>query len=198
MNTLFSRKPFILLLSILGILCFLFIFLQPSLASLLNKPYRTKILEQFIVSTEQKKKLDGQTFWQTREFYSPGSFTYNHDGFKSQEIQPLLKEINQEMRHIETTIPFLTYRSDKWLSAEFLVTVPNIVDSVPDTTNGKKIVLKTPTSWVYYEDENTLRVIFTKDIEEMQKSNGFFDYPGHDKEYLKDKYWLSVSVISMN
>ncbi len=171
--------------------------MQPSLASLLNASYRTKILEQFIVNTAQKKELDGQTFWQTREFYSSGSFTYNHDGFKTQKIQPLLKEMNLDMKDIKTTIPFLTYKSDKWISTEFLVITPNILDSIPDTTIGKKLVLKTPTSWVYYEDKNTLRIIFTKDIEEMQKSNGFFDYPGHDKEYLKDKYWLSVSNVAL-
>lgn len=154
-------------------------------------------MEQFLSDIEKKKQLDGQSFWQTREFYSPGSFRYNHDGFSPQDIETLLREINLEMKNIETTIPFLTYRSDKWLSAEFLVTVPNIVDSVPDTTNGKKIVLKTPTSWIFYEDENTLKIIFTKNIDEMQKANGFFDYPGHDKEYLKDKYWLSISTVDL-
>lgn len=171
--------------------------MQPSLASLLNAPYRAQLLQQFITKTENAKQLDGQSFWQTREFYSPGSFKYNHDGFTSQQIQPLLDEMNQEMNDMKTTIPFLTYKSDKWVSAEFLVTTPNIIDSIPDYTKGKKIVFKTPTSWIFYEDENTLKIIFTKNIDEMQKANGFFDYPGHDKEYLKDKYWLSISAVQI-
>ena len=154
-------------------------------------------MEQFLSEIEKNGQLDGQSFWQTREFYSPGSFTYSHDGFKPQEIQPILRQINLGMKNIKATIPFLTFKSDKWVSAEFLVNAPNILDSIPDTTSGKKFVLKTPTSWVYYEDEDTLKIIFTKDIEDMQKANGFFDYPGHDKEYLKDKYWLSVSTVQI-
>lgn len=136
-------------------------------------------------------------FWQTREFYYPGSFKYNHDGFKGQEIRPILEEMDISLNQLDKTSPFLTYRSEPWLTADFLVHSPNIIDHLPDTTMGKSIILKTSSAWVYYEDETTVKIIFTKSIEDMQKSNGFFDYPGHDKEYLKDKYWLSISEVSL-
>ena len=172
--------------------------MQPSLASLLNPPYRAKLLQTFLEKIEKKGSIDGQTFWETREFYHPGTFKYNHDGFKIEEIQPVLNDMNIGMKVMNNTIPFLIYRSGKWTSAEFLITVPNINDSLTDQTKGKQIILKTPTAWVYYDNQHTLKIIFTKNIDEMQKSNGFFDYPGHDKEYLKDKYWLSISQIDIN
>ncbi len=202
MKPMVSRKPFMLLLSILVLLSFLFLYLQPTLASLLNAPYRQTKIQNFIENVRSTQAIDGLEFWETREFYSPGSFKYSHDGFSNQDIAPILKELNVTMKPDVDRIPFLMYRSDKWISADFLVNSSTIADHVTKKqSNNKqldnKIVMNTSTEWVYYEDENTLVIIFTKNIEEMQKSNGYFDYPGHDKEYLKDKYWLSISKVSL-
>ncbi len=171
--------------------------MQPSLASLINTNYRTKVLTDLLTKLKADKSLDGQAFWQTREFYYPGSLKYSHDGFKNNEIEPIIKKINVTMKPDNNRIPFLMYRSDKWISADFLVSSSTISDHVTMKQLNNETILKTSTEWIYYEDENTLVIIFTKNIDEMQKSNGYFDYPGHDKEYLKDKYWLSVSTINI-
>lgn len=105
--------------------------------------------------------------------------------------------MNLEMKDIKATIPFLTYKSDKWISAEFLVNNSDISSNLTIMPFNNNAILQTPTSWIYFEDENTLKIIFTKNIDEMQNANGFFDYPGHDKEYLKDKYWLSISTVDL-
>ncbi|CAN5140695.1 hypothetical protein BH09PAT2_BH09PAT2_09080 [soil metagenome] len=171
--------------------------MQPTLASLLNTPYRNNLLQKFLTKTKKDGTIDGQTFWETREFYEPGTFKYSHDGFSMDKISPILKEMNVTLKHTDKLNAFLTFRSSRWVSAEFLIQSQTIDEHIVDATKNKKTILKTHIAWVYYDYTKTLNIIFVKNIDDMKQANGFFDYPGHDKEYLKDKYWLSISKVTL-
>ncbi len=46
------------------------------------------------------------------------------------------------------------------------------------------------------KDAKTMQISFVVPVTEMKKAIGYFDYNEKDKELVKDKYWMDITLIS--
>lgn len=147
----------------------LFVFLQPKALPFLFGIRNRSMLDSFITHTVKTKKVDVQEFWKMREFYCPGSFTYD-----------------------KTRNPFLIYDC-KWLHSEDYLSTETRINS----TDIKKtnIVLQTETTLIY-KDSNKIHIKFLASPENMKKAVGVFDYAEKDKKLVENKNWIDITTIS--
>lgn len=154
-----------------AIVIVLFVLFQPKILPKLFGIRNQALLNHFTADTLKTKQINVQEFWKLREFYCPESFVFD-----------------------KTKNPFLVY-SCKWLHSEdSLVTsalLPN--DQNPEL---KTVLLQTADISIYKTSKN-LVISFIASGDEMQKANGFFDYAGKDKEYVKGKNWLDITEVSL-
>jgi hypothetical protein len=136
---------------------------------------RRYLWQKFFSQIKKEGKIDSRSFWQFREFYSPGYFIFD-----------------------KTKNPFLIYKSPLIYSEERLITDDNLVNYYNEKELlSKKVVLKTKDNLVYYQDETAIKIIFIKPKEDMEKTVGFFDYKEKDKEVTEKKYWLSATLLKV-
>lgn len=170
-----------------------FLFFQPNIRSaFFANSSEVKKLEENILN---RKYVDEQLFWQTREFYSPGVLTFNKEGLENNTVQELLDKGGVNINPLSYYHSFLRYKSDKWESVEFLVK-SNQLNKIMAVPNGH-ILLNDKNIILDQIDEKKHLLIFLKPVVEMEKANGYFDYKQWDKELLKDKYWLTISIITI-
>lgn len=80
---------------------------------------------------------------------------------------------------------------------EFLVKVIKLNKALAVTGKNQPI-LQTDSLLIYEDLENKKAyLLFIKPLDEMSKAVGILDYNEWDKEMVKDKYWLSISIISI-
>lgn len=187
LNYSFVIYPILFLL--LGVLFFL---LQPKLATTFVPGSSENRLENFITESKSGKGISGQEYWEFREFYSPGYFTFNKTGLTSGQMD---KELKQILKKIDSTSPILAFHSESLQSIDSLTTIPSI-KSVKNAIlfSGFKTI---------YEGKDQMIIEYSKKLyffllfsnEELQKTNGFLDYSENDRELTSNKKWLSISVI---
>ncbi len=176
-----------------------FIFLQPKLSSAINRYKRIYLWQQFEKKITSDKFIDGREFWQLREFYYPGDFIVNKEGFDDTQVFSFLKQTNLSIKEGVFFYPFLLYKSDKFNSLEALVT-KNIISLLFEdpNLNNKKIILDTANQLVFFKNNKQIVLVFIKPMLEMKTTNGFFDYEDRERELTKYKLWLSISVINLD
>jgi len=149
------------------------LFLIPKVSVRIPGFKRTYLRQRFLAQIKKEKRIDFQSFWQFREFYSPGYFVFD-----------------------KTTNPFLIYKSPLIYSEERLITDDKLSNYYNEKELlSKKIILKTKDTLVYYQDKTAVKIIFIKPKEDMEKTIGYFDYKEKDKELVKDKNWLNITYI---
>lgn len=175
----------------------MFVFLQPSLRSQILPQQSTSLLNTFAKETAQNKELDPRLFWETREFYAPGSFELKKGGFSETEFKTILQNMHTEI-HMTGAHPFLTFNSDKWKSVEVLIPTTKITDVIKSPKqDSKEIIFESDSELVYYTNNNTMKIIFIKPVSIMKNTNGFLDYGEYDLDILKDKNWLVISEVEL-
>lgn len=188
--------PYKFELIIITLITILFIFLQPKLSVVLFPQKRQVILNNFLENTQSNKKIDARIFWQFREFYYPGYFTFERLGIKKSMYSITEKKLRIKLSENSLPYVFLIYTSNKFNSLEALVTKDILSDVVVDLSTGKKNIIFQNNSELVYKTGGRMRIIFVKPQNEMVKSNGYFDYKNpRDMAILQTKYWLSVSEI---
>ncbi len=165
-----NRNTAFYIISVVAIIS-LYSFLEPKILPSLFNVRNDSLLNNFITKTVKEKHINTQEFWKMREFYCPGVFTYD-------------KKKN----------PFLKYDC-KWLkSEEFLVAYPTFNNKI----NLKNINILIENNQIQiYKDRQKLYINFIVTGSEMEKAIGVFDYREKDKNFVKDKFWLDITVINL-
>lgn len=172
----------------------LFVILQPQVSSLLFKVKRDVLLNNYIQQIDLQTNIDPQAYWMLREFYSPGYFTLNKTGLANKDMEKIRYDILVVFSRKLT--PILTFQSPKSLSVEFLTTYSNISSFIKRPEGA--IIIKNNNREIIYKSDTRIVIALLLRINEMKKANGFFDYTGDDKEFLKGKYWLTVTSFITN
>lgn len=194
-----EEKNSLLLYFALGIvILILFVFFQPKIASHFFPQKRAVLLKTFLADVEKNKQIDPQTYWEFREFYSPGTFDFSVEGLnKELLINAIIDEkINPNKKNIDRI--FLHYRSPLLVSYDMLTTNEFLKDVVIPSRTRKEILFQNPSTIIYRDvsdQQNKIHIIFIKSLDEMKTANGFFDYRDIDKELVKDKNWVNVTTI---
>lgn len=176
-----------------------FILLQPKLSSVLFPQKRADILNTFLTTTKEKKGVDARSFWYFREFYYPGSFSLNKTGFDPAEYRPFLNSVEIDINSDTQPNVFLIYNSDKISSIEMIVN-NGVLDKIMTRVGGSnaEVIHQDDTS-IIERGPNSILVIFSKPTSEMIKANGYFDFKNpRDRVIIENKYWLSISKISID
>src|SRR5581483_2899830 len=74
-----------------------FLFLTPKLTSRLFPQKRDMILKQFVQNVEKTHQVDPQKFWEFREFFSPGYYTFNRLGLESSMTDGILQAFSLQL-----------------------------------------------------------------------------------------------------
>lgn len=148
----------------------LYLLLQPKILSKLFAIRNPSLLNAFITKTVETKKIDVQAFWKMREFYCPGSFTYD-----------------------KAKNPFLKY-SCQWLQSEDFLSTDSKLNI--EKINKNNVLLQTDTVLIY-KDTKKIRIEFLASSDDMKKAVGVFDYAEKDKELVKGKNWYDVAEINL-
>lgn len=142
--------------------------------------------------------IDVKEFWKFREFYSPGSFTFNRNGLKENDRSVSISNINLLRSNNEYLI-FLKYESGKVESTDILTTVKSLDSYLKNSQIKKMKVISQGRNYVLLkQDTKNDILIFLVDEAEMESANGFFDFREKDKELVKGKYWLDISLIRLD
>jgi hypothetical protein len=187
-----KKESTTLLLQITGIGLFILLLgliLIPRLLVFIAPSVETGRLNSFIKQTTETGKVDAQSYWHFREFYSPGSLIYQKSGLPKDSLSNILSQID-----FKAAIPFLSYSSPKLKSVDllipqesqraFLLTIPT-----------KRTILLKKEDVLLSEDDHTYLLVFTASKDKMKTTIPFFDYEGSDKELLNDKEWVNITLI---
>jgi len=145
-------------------------------------------LSAFISNTIKAHHISAQEFWQLREFYSPGLGVLNKEGVKTSDYS-----INYPFQLNNVGNPFFVYSSKHIQSSEYMVDASlNPLKILND--KAWKTMFKTNNEYIF-SNKNTTLIIFIKPVAEMKQANGFIAYGDQDKEFVKNKEWLVVSIL---
>ena len=192
-----NRDSGIFLISAAIIIVITFLLFTPKISSTLFPFKRQAVYKDFIRSVEKDKKIDPQQFWEFREFYSPGYFTFSRDGLSDEELQNAQKEIGVDLQPGAITLPFAVFHSPKLVSLDALSTKTSI-NQIVNTVNPKDVILKNDKSLMYSTSGKTIKIVSIQPESEMKKTVGFFEYNGADKKITENKYWLNTTSLSLD
>ena len=107
--------------------------------------------------------------------------------------------VDAQMLDSKDIFVFFSYTSPMWYSVEGLVPAKNANEItqtyVDNMLASGDVVLNTERDIIVKTDAG-YTILFLKPIDQMQKTNGFLDYNGAQKELVKDKVWVSISRIT--
>jgi hypothetical protein len=183
------------ILAILLVVSFLFILLTPKIHRTLYPHSGNQSLQEFQEIIIKTGNIDPQTYWRFREFYSPGVYSINKNGLTKQSIQEFFKPLPPGL-HIQPELFFLSFHSPRLKSLDGLTTKTSMSDLIQIQDLEKSHILKeTDKELLYQLNSNTVVLVTLFSPEEMRKTNGFWDYQ-NDQSIIKDKNWISISIIS--
>lgn len=192
-------KSYYFYLTIIIVILLGFILLVPKVATRIFPFAREKLLQDFIADVKNNQTIESKKFWMLREYYSPGSFVFREKGLSKNEADPALKIFNVSFNKKEYVYPFLIFTSEKFKSIEAITktTDLNRIISNLEMIKGKSCIIDQKSMFICYKDEHTIYIVFIKPMNEMQKTNGFFDYKRQDlADLTKGKSWLVISKIT--
>ena len=159
---------------------------------------RRSAFEHFASSAEHQKNIDGKRFWEFREFYSPGSFVFRKTGVDRYEIDRLLKKMNIRIYPDSNLFPYQIYYSPRITSIESLVTTATISAFMKIPSTRSYCYIKTSSQFMC-QSERMVTIAFIKPLDEMKKTNGFYDYARDDvRKIVKNKMWLDITQIILD
>lgn len=164
----------------------------PAISTLTLPFTREKLLKEFLTKIRKTDHLNTQTYWELREFYSPGSGIFSKTGISSNLVANTLAVIDIPISLSTTDNAFFIYTSPKLVSIDFLVGKHDLLQIINDELNSKKILYHNSYT-VLYQENNFYKLIFLKSQKDMKKTVGFFDFNGLDKGITENKYWLNLT-----
>jgi hypothetical protein len=192
----FSSNPYVFFILCLILTISFFIIFSPKVSAILLPVKSEQKLNSFMQSIKRDKSVNAQTFWEFREFYSPGSFTFSSRGLPSNKTSQVISAIDVPMNYKALT-PFSIYTSPRVESIDFYTTAATLNDIMPSTPSGK-IIFQDAQSIALEAPDNRIKVVFIKSYSEMQKAVGFFTIHEDDGNIIKDKNWVNITSIDTN
>ncbi len=185
-----NKKAFFLIF--LFLMVTLFVFLEPKVSARLFPFVRTSRLNSFLTDVLTSQKIDGRKYWEFREFYSPGVFTYDKKGIKDSIVQGLVQ--NDVFIDGQDILPFLFFDSSFLQSIDSLTGMTSVTRFIK--TDSKNVLINTTVLFISKNNKEILLVFLLPYID-MERTNGFFDYQEKDKTLVKDKNWLNITKITI-
>ncbi len=184
----------IFLLSVSFALIVSFLVLVPKVSSSLFPFKRTLVWNEFIESVKTSNKIDEQAYWKFREFYSPGYFNFNAQGLDAKQLSQAREVVGPETKFATGSSAILFFTSQRLYSIDYLTDMSTLPQEYLSEKDGREIVFKDQRGIIYKERE-TYTIIFIKNLSEMRKANGYFEYDGRDKSLVENKHWLNITVL---
>jgi hypothetical protein len=177
----------------------LFVILSPKVSSLLFPLKRQTVLNEFISKTKAEGLINSQEYWQFREFYSPGYFTFSRTGIAESLAEKATIGIGVKYNQKEVDLIDLYFSSQKLSSLDMLTKQSNL-NSIVDQKQfqNEKLIFMNNNSAIYQDGSKNIKIIFLLTNAEMQKANGFFDYTDKDKQITEGENWLNITSLSEN
>ncbi len=182
------------LLSVSFALIVSFLVLVPKVSSSLFPFKRTLVWNEFIESVKTSNKIDEQVYWKFREFYSPGYFNFNAQGLDAKQLSQAREVVGPETKFATGSSAILFFTSQRLYSIDYLTDMSTLPQEYLSEKDGREIVFKDQRGIIYKERE-TYTIIFIKNLSEMRKANGYFEYDGRDKSLVENKHWLNITVL---
>ncbi len=197
-----TKNKSIFFLNILLVIIILFSgfsILTPKISSRLYAQKREILLNDFLSNLKKDGKIDGQKYWQFREFYSPGSFIFNRKGLSDKDLDETFAKLGVSKSFFAQDLFFLKYDSRRVSSIDML-SHDSILKSTSEMVTGEEdgIVQSGKNYLLIERSEQNYLLFFILPESDMKKSNGFFDYVEKDKELVKGKYWKNISIITID
>lgn len=174
-----------------------FIFVHPRISNYLPWHY-TQAQQHFLGEVLQKKTVDPQTYWEFREFYSLGNFTFDPKTVTFGETQ-IIYALPEDRNTL------LTYTAPRMLSNDLIVkvdpsqpqaqSIKNIVSEYDKTYSTAEVVFKDDSTRIFKNPDGKYILLFAKTTDEMRSANGFFDYTGSEKKLLENTVWLNTTTF---
>ncbi len=185
---------------IIGVLVVLvYILLQPKVSVWLFPFKRQMIWNEFEQKVKTQHAVDARTFWQFREFYYPGYFKFEWEGFDKTKTKEAADNLHIQLLPDASASAFLIYNSGKLHSVEALVNNDELSRTIKDSSFQHADVILEDKSNLIYLTPKKARIIFIKPVSEMVKANGYYDYKDpEDSAHIAGKYWLSVSEVDLD
>lgn len=179
-------KEHIMPIALLLIITLTFALFQPRILSVFPQK-RDHDLKQFINNSRQSGQINIESYWKFREFYYPGSFTFNENGIKESSLDTDLKKLLPQKN---SNYVFLKYKSKYLKSIDVLTDAKDLRNLFKNHTT-----LANKNNLIFNQGDSTL-IVLLRNNEEMQKVNGFLKYKDRDKDLIKGKQWLSITIVN--
>jgi hypothetical protein len=143
------------------------------------------------LSKMQQTDFTMREYWQYREFYSPGSFS-----FDPQAVSLAGALQFNDIPSVKTTL--LTFTSPNLVSTDSIVEKSSkdyITEAYVPNTQTKTLVVQ-PDRVAYSTPDGKIHLIFLRSSDEMVKTLGLFDYGKKEKDILEHKLWLNETTIT--
>lgn len=177
----------------------LFIILSPKISNIVFPQKRQVTLNSFIENVKTKGAIDASKYWEFREFYSPGYFTFSRDGIAASLTKNSAREIGVKYNVNNIDLTFSFFSSSRLDSLDMLTKSSSLSQLVDEKQfqNGK-ILFMNKSSLIYQRDNKTIVIVFLMDNKAMRKANGFFDYVDKDKKITQGKNWLNITSVNLD
>lgn len=169
----------------------------PKFSVIAESTQKQSSLTAFVQHINDEQKFDLAAYWKFREFYSPGSFSFN----------PEIVDAQQTFRF--TALPhydndFLYYHSPDMYSVDTITSSSSgdwergrIAKIKASVQNQNDIVFSDDTTLLYYKSPQTLELYLIRPTPFLYRVNGFFDYTDEEKRLLQYKQWQHYAVINL-
>lgn len=173
-----------------------FLTLVPKVSSTLFPQKRIMVWNEFLGNTQKKGLIDPQEYWRFREFYSPGYFEFSKNGLPLTQDSLDSNETDLVRQLYPDNLVFLKFNSS-YLSSFDVLTEENELDKIVSIDLRDAKILFQAKNQIIFEENNTVKIMFLKSIDEMKKANGYFDYGERDIELIRGKYWLNITIFNL-
>lgn len=156
------------------------------------------MLETFVQQVRAEQDIEEKSFWEFRERYAPGSFTFSSGvAFLGTQV---IQELPAENK------PLHTFTSPNMVSQDFVLPRNSSLEPVDQakaflTTqvsmpSTEEQILFTNESNLIFRTENDQTIIFFfRPIEELYAVDGLFDFTEDERELLKETFWVSLTTV---
>lgn len=182
---------------ILGIVVLgLFLFLSPKISRVIVPNIKSRDWSTFQEKLVKNKTVDPQTYWEFREFYSPGVFTINNEGIQDASVKSFYAALPEGFQS-QPELSFSQFKSPLLTSIDGLTSQTSIKEIVNhEEVSTTNIVTQSNTLLLYKINNNKYLLILLFTPEQMKKTNGFWNYQ-KDMNAINNRNWISTSIISL-
>jgi len=151
---------------------------------------RKEKLSHFLTDM-QKPDFTMREYWEFREFYSPGNFTFNP---RTVTVAGAL-QFNTIAEPRDTLLTFTSPHlssTDQIINATVAAAIPELYGSVANA----QMLAQFPDRVAFQTRDGKIHLIFLRSTDEMVKTLGLFDYGKNEMNIIKNKSWLNETIIT--